>query len=150
MSSPQRFMPHVTVAAVIEDGGRFLMVRERIAGRQRYNQPAGHLEAGESLAAASVRETLEETAWRYTPEALIGLYRWVSPQGVTFLRATFCGTAQAHVPEQPLDSGIEAAQWLSYPQIAALGDALRSPLVLRCIDDYRAGIRYPLRVLQDL
>ncbi len=145
-----RFTPHVTVAAIAEDAGRFLMVRERIDGHVRYNQPAGHLEQGESLHEAVVRETLEETAWHFRPQALIGLYRWVAPDGTTFLRATFSGQAERHDPARGLDTGIEAAEWLRPDQIHALGDALRSPLVLRCIEDYQAGIRHPLEVLQDL
>lgn len=150
MPSTPRFLPHVTVAAVVENEGRFLMVRESIGGQQRYNQPAGHLEAGESLQQASIRETLEETAWRYQPEALIGVYRWIAPDDTTFLRATFCGQAISKDASQPLDEGIEAAEWLYFEQIRSLGDALRSPLVTRCIEDYLAGIRYPLEVLQDL
>jgi 8-oxo-dGTP pyrophosphatase MutT (NUDIX family) len=145
-----RFKPHVTVAAIAENAGRFLMVRERIDGHVRYNQPAGHLEEGESLHAAVVRETLEETAWHFRPQALIGLYRWIAPNGTTFLRATFCGEAERHESARGLDSGIEAAEWLSLDEIRALGEALRSPLVLRCIEDYRAGIRHSLELLQDL
>ena len=94
-------------------------------------------------------ETLEETAWHFRPQALIGLYRWIAPDGTTFLRATFSGQAERHDPARSLDTGIEAAEWLSLDQIRALGDALRSPLVLRCIEDYRAGIRHPLELLQD-
>ena len=145
-----RFTPHVTVAAIAEDAGRFLMVRERIGVHVRYNQPAGHLEEGESLHEAVVRETLEETAWHFRPQALIGLYRWIAPDGTTFLRAAFSGQAERHDPARDLDTGIEAAEWLNLDQIRALGDALRSPLVLRCIEDYRAGIRHPLELLQDL
>ncbi|APZ43656.1 NUDIX hydrolase [Acidihalobacter ferrooxydans] len=144
-----RFTPHVTVVAIAEQAGRYLMVRERIDGRIRYNQPAGHLEEGESLLAAVVRETLEETAWHYQPEALIGLYRWISPDGITFLRATFCGHVTRHAPERALDTGIEAAQWLSLAQIHDLGAQLRSPMVLRGLEDYLAGVRYPLTVLQE-
>lgn len=146
----KRFAPHVTVAAVAEDSGRFLMVRERIDGQVRYNQPAGHLEEGESLHEAVIRETLEETAWWFRPQALIGLYRWIAPNGTTFLRATFCGIAEHHDAGRPLDTGIETAEWLNREQIRALADALRSPLVLRSIDDYLAGIRHPLELLQDL
>ncbi|OBS10748.1 NUDIX hydrolase [Acidihalobacter prosperus] len=145
-----RFHPHVTVAAVAERAGRFLMVRERIDGQTRYNQPAGHLEAGESLLEAVVRETLEETAWAFQPEALIALYRWVSPAGTTFLRATFAGSVGEENAGCALDTGIEAAEWLTPEAIRALGPRLRSPLVLQAIDDYLLGRRYPLDLLREL
>lgn len=145
-----RFTPHVTVAAIAEIEGRFLMVRERIDGVLRYNQPAGHLEAGESLMQAVVRETLEETAWHFRPQALIALYRWIAPEGTTFLRATFCGEAERHDPGRALDDGIEAAEWLSLAEIRSRRDALRSPLVLRSLEDYLTGVRHPLDLLQDL
>ncbi|AOU98107.1 NUDIX hydrolase [Acidihalobacter yilgarnensis] len=145
-----RFQPHVTVAAVAEREGRFLMVRERIDERTRYNQPAGHLEAGESLLDAVARETIEETAWSFRPEALIGLYRWVSPSGSTFLRVTFAGTVGDHAPDRALDEGVEAAEWLTHDAVCALGKQLRSPLVLQSIDDYLQGRRYPLDLLREL
>ncbi|HXG28657.1 MAG TPA: NUDIX hydrolase [Nevskiales bacterium] len=143
--------PHVTVAAVAERDGRFLLVEERIDGRLLYNQPAGHLDENESLIAAVAREAREETAWDFEPEALIGLYLWKEPTGgKTFLRAAFAGHCLRHHPQQPLDAGIQRALWLSRDEIAALGGRLRSPLVLRCVDDYLRGCRYPLDVLQHL
>lgn len=145
-----RFFPHVTVAAIAEREGRFLMVRERIDNLIRYNQPAGHLEAGESLVEAVIRETLEETAWHYQPEAVIGLYRWVAPTNITFLRVAFSGTVTQHMPSRALDNGIEAAEWLMPSAIERLDQQLRSPLVLQCIADYQAGYRFPLSVLRDL
>jgi ADP-ribose pyrophosphatase YjhB (NUDIX family) len=141
--------PRVTVAAVVERQNRFLMVREGIDGQLVHNQPAGHLEDGESLLAAVCREVKEETAWTFRPEGLVGIYRWRMPDGGrTYLRFCFHGGCADHDPGQPLDEGIAEAAWLSRE---ALADApLRSPLVLRCLDDYLAGRRLPLNALQDL
>ena len=142
--------PHVTVAAVIHRQGRFLMVEEEADGRLVLNQPAGHLEAGESVVAAAVRETLEETAWRLTPEGVVGVYRWSAPGGRTYLRLALHGTVEGHDPERPLDDGIRRALWLDRAQLAAEAHRLRSPMVARCVDDYLAGRRYPLELLHDL
>lgn len=142
---------HVTVAAVAERAGRFLLVEERIGGELRLNQPAGHLEPGENLCAAVIRETLEETASRFRPEALVGLYLWQVPgSDLTYLRAAFCGDIGDPIPGQPLDTGVERAVWLSRSDILDRRSAWRSPLVLRCIDDYLDGRRYPLDVLVDM
>lgn len=142
--------PHVTVAAVVERNGRFLIVEEVSDGQQVYNQPAGHLDEGESLIKAAVRETREETAWSFSPEALVGIYRWHNPDSNrTYLRVCFTGQCTSHDPSQPLDAGILRAAWLSRAELSASG-RLRSPLVLRCIDDYLAGTRYPLSLLSDL
>jgi ADP-ribose pyrophosphatase YjhB (NUDIX family) len=138
--------PNVTVAAVIERDGRFLLVEEAIGGEVIYNQPAGHLEDGESLLAAVTREVLEETACHFTPEALLGVYRWRKPDGsVTYLRVAFIGSCSEPEPGRNLDEGVLAARWYTRDEAAAL--RLRSPIVLRCIDDYRAGIRHPLSAL---
>jgi ADP-ribose pyrophosphatase YjhB (NUDIX family) len=143
--------PHVTVAAVAERDGRFLLVEELIDGRLLYNQPAGHLDENESLLTAVVREAREETAWEFEPEALIGLYLWKEPTGAkTFLRAAFAGRCLHHHPQQPLDTGVQRALWLTRDEIAALRERLRSPLVLCCVDDYLRGCRYPLAMLQHL
>ncbi len=143
--------PHVTVAAIIEHDGRFLMVEERSEGRLVYNQPAGHLDEGEGLIAAAIRETLEETAWQFMPTALIGLYRWQHPQkGNTYLRVCFAGTCHDHDPLRPLDKGIVRALWMSRAELMAHTERLRSPLVIQCIDDYLAGKRYPLDIIHDL
>lgn len=142
------FRPSVTVAAVVERDGRFLMVEERIAGRLVLNQPAGHLEAGESLVEAVVRETLEETACAFRPTALVGVYLWHGAGGrPTFLRVAFCGGAGAPQPGRTLDSAIVACHWLGRDDLLAHADSLRSPLVLRCVDDYLAGTRHPLTLL---
>lgn len=143
--------PHVTVAAVIEQNGRFLLVQERESGRTVLNQPAGHLEDGESLIAAVIRETLEETGWHFQPDAIIGLYRWRHPaKGVTYLRVTFAGAGLSHEADRPLDEAIEDTLWMSVGEIRGLPEMLRSPLVLKSIEDYLAGARYPLSVLADI
>jgi 8-oxo-dGTP pyrophosphatase MutT (NUDIX family) len=138
--------PSTTVAAVVERAGRFLLVEEVIDGRPVFNQPAGHLEPGESLAAACRREVLEETAHRFEPTALVGIYRWVyPPQDVTFLRFCFRGRIEA-VEARPLDPQIQALHWLSRDELYARRADHRSPLVQRCVDDYLAGRAFPLEV----
>ena len=143
--------PHITVAAVIEQEGRFLFVEERAGGRTVYNQPAGHLERGENLLEAVVRETWEETAWRFNPAALSGVYQWASPENhVTYLRFCFTGVCHGHDPQQPLDTGIIRTWWLTRDELMARSRQHRSPLVLRCVDDYQAGKRYPLELYTDI
>lgn len=145
------FKPDVTVAAVIERDGRFLLVEEHIGPRLVLNQPAGHLEDGESLVSAVVRETLEESAWHFAPAAVVGIYLWKQPEnGRSFLRVALCGQVTQHDPDRHLDRGIERTLWLPRDQIVAKSARLRSPMVLRCIDDYLGGARYPLEVLQHL
>lgn len=140
-----RWNPEVTVAAVVEREGRFLMVEERIAGRLVLNQPAGHLEDRETLIEAVIRETREETAWRFAPEGLVGTYLWRNPDNErTFLRFAFCGSVDDHSATQALDTGIVRAVWLSHEQLLAQPGRLRSPLVLRCLDDYLRGQRQSL------
>jgi 8-oxo-dGTP pyrophosphatase MutT (NUDIX family) len=141
--------PRVTVASILEREGRFLMVEESVGGRPVLNQPAGHLEDDESLLAGVVRETREETAWEFTPEALVGVYRWHSPDK-TFLRFVFSGHPERHHPEQALDPDITRTLWLSWAELQHGGHRMRSPLVLRCLEDYRQGKRFPLDMLQDL
>jgi 8-oxo-dGTP pyrophosphatase MutT (NUDIX family) len=143
-----RFRPSVTVAAVIERDGRFLVVEERIGERRLLNQPAGHLEAGESLLDAAVRETLEETTCRFTPRAVVGVYLWHGAGGrPAFLRVAFAGEAGEPETGRPRDAGIVGWHWLTRDELAARPEALRSPLVIRCIDDYLAGHRHPLSLL---
>jgi 8-oxo-dGTP pyrophosphatase MutT (NUDIX family) len=137
--------PEVTVAAVVMRDQRFLMVEERISGRLVLNQPAGHLEDGETLLAAAIREAREETAWRFVPQSLVGAYLWRHPDnGRSFLRFAFCGDVDDHRPQQPLDRGIVRALWLSAAELSAQSPRLRSPLVMRCIEDFLAGKRLPL------
>lgn len=143
--------PHVTVAAVVEDRGRFLLVEECVDGRRVFNQPAGHLEEGESLLQAVVRETLEETGRQFRPAALVGMYRWQQPgKGATYLRVTFSGQCGAREPDRPLDPDIERALWMAPQEIRRQADSLRSPLVWRSIEDHLAGHAYPLSVLGDV
>ncbi|MDH5710931.1 MAG: NUDIX hydrolase [Gammaproteobacteria bacterium] len=139
--------PHATVAAIIEDNGKFLMVEEKINGKIVYNQPAGHLDPNEDLIEAVIRETQEETGWQFTPEALVGIYLWQQPgTHKAFLRFAFTGSCSNHQPDQPLDEGILQALWLSRDEL--LGNIkLRSPMVIKNIDDYLAGQRYPLDIL---
>ncbi|MEO8157033.1 MAG: NUDIX hydrolase [Betaproteobacteria bacterium] len=142
--------PDVTVAAVVERDGRFLLVEEQTERGLLFNQPAGHLESGESIVAAVVRETLEETAWEFSPEHLIGVYRWRPPESdVTYLRFAFCGRLGAHYPDRALDTGILHAVWLGPDEIRGGRGRHRSPLVVRCVEDYLAGIRAPLDLLVD-
>lgn len=140
--------PHVVVAALVERDGRFLMVEETTEDGVRYNQPAGHLEASESLLDAVVRETLEETAHHFVPEALLGIYRWRSPQhDRVYLRFAFTGHVVHFDPMLTLDAGILRALWLTPAEIEALKPQHRSPLVAQCLADYQSGRRYPLDVL---
>ena len=146
---PDRFQPHLTVAAVVERDGRFLCVEEVADGSTVFNQPAGHLDDGESLVDAVVREALEETGWAFEPRALLGVYRWVKPDtDDTFVRVAFRGVLVAQRHAAPPDADIVAAHWLTRAEL--VDRPLRSPLVLRCIDDYLAGVTHPLSVLQDL
>jgi len=141
--------PDLTVAAIVERDGQFLLVEERVANRMVFNQPAGHVETGEQFVEAVVRETLEETAWTFHPEALVGIYFWEQPgQPRSFLRAAFCGRVSRHDPSRRLDRGIERAVWMTREQIMARSTRLRSPMVLGCIDDYLDGVRYPLDLIR--
>ena len=146
-----RTSPEITVAAVTESDGRFLVVEERINQRLVFNQPAGHAEAGESLLEAVIREVREETAWRFEPASLVGVYLWRSPEsGVTTMRFAFTGSVDDHHAHQPLDDGIVGTHWLSRDDLLAREHALRSPLVLRCIEDYLGGQRRPLSTVAHL
>ena len=141
--------PNVTVAALIEREGRFLLVEEETDGGLRFNQPAGHLDEGESLVTACARETLEETAWSFTPTALVGIYQWPRPQGdITYLRFAFSGELGAHEADRVLDAGILRAVWMTPDEIRAHSDRHRSPLVWQCVSDYLAGRRFPLELLR--
>lgn len=137
--------PDLTVAAIVQRDENFLIVEERIEGRPVFNQPAGHVEDDESILDAVIRETREETAWLFTPRFLLGTYLWRNPRdGRSSLRFAFMGEASEHRPQQRLDHGIVAAHWLTRAQLAAMPGRLRSPLVLRCIDDCLAGQRFAL------
>ena len=143
--------PNTTVAALIERDGRFMLVEERINGELRLNQPAGHVDQGESIVQACVREGLEETGHHIRPTALVGIYQWTPPERpeLTYLRFAFAAEVLAEEPGYQLDDGIERPVWLSYEEIVARRAQHRSPLLLACIDDYRVGRRYSLELLQD-
>ena len=140
--------PNVTVAAVIERDGKFLLVEEETSQGVRFNQPAGHLEADESLLAAVTREALEESAYSFTPQHLLGIYHWRAPESdTTYLRFAFTGVITGHDATRKLDTGILQAVRLLPEEIRATQARHRSPLVLRCIEDYLTGKRYPLDLL---
>ena len=140
--------PNVTVAAIIARAGKFLLVEEETAQGARFNQPAGHLEADETLLAAVVRETLEESAYHFTPSHLIGIYRWHAAESdTTYLRFAFTGDITGHEADRALDTGILQAVWLTSDEIRANKTRHRNPLVLRCMEDYLADKRYPLDLL---
>ncbi len=146
----QPWKPSVTVAAVIERDGKFLLVEEVANGEVVFNQPAGHWERGETLPDACVRETLEETAYHFRPTALVGIYRWRHPaKDVTFLRFAFRGEVTSHVRERGLDEGILRAVWMTPDEIAAVRARHRSPLVQACVEDYLSGRSFPLALLRD-
>ena len=139
---------------MIGRGGRFLLVEEEDEGRIVFNQPAGHLEQHESLVEGCRREVLEESAWHFRPSELVGIYRWSKPRRaadaeVSYLRFAFCGELGEHEPERKLDAGIVRAVWLDIDEIRASRERHRSPLVLRCVEDYLAGRRYALELLTD-
>ncbi len=148
---PEIWKPAVTVASIIERNGLFFMIEEDTSDGRRINQPAGHLDPGESLIDAVVRETKEETAHDFTPTCLVGTYlsRYMSNRRgipVTYLRFAFAGElGQKH--DQPLDHGIVRTLWMSYDELVATKDRHRSELILKCIDDYLAGVRAPLSII---
>ncbi|MCP4391890.1 MAG: NUDIX hydrolase [Gammaproteobacteria bacterium] len=140
--------PRATVAAICERDGKFLLVRESVNGDIAYNQPAGHLDPDETLMQAVVRETLEETRYRFKPTALQGIYRFKPNPDAnkTYIRFLFRGEVGERI-EGPLDQGIIAAEWLSYEEVCACRNQHRSPMVLQCIDDFCNGPGYPLDVI---
>ncbi len=143
--------PHVVVAAVIEEGGRFLLVEEQTDEGLRFNQPAGHLEEGESLLEAVRREVFEETAHHFEPQALLGVYRWRQPaKRRTYLRFAFLGQTTGYDPTARLDEGILRAVWMTPEEIRQVSMRHRSPLVGRCLDDYLTGQRFPLDLIHEL
>jgi 8-oxo-dGTP pyrophosphatase MutT (NUDIX family) len=146
-----QFKPNTTVAAIIEQNGKFLLVEEKTERGHRYNQPAGHLEDNESLIQAVIRETLEEAAYEFKPEALLGVYHWKQPNGEsTYLRFAFIGKAGRHFPMQELDDGIIRSVWMDIIEMRDKASLMRSPQVLTCVEDYLAGKRFPLEVVTHL
>ena len=146
-----QWMPHATVAAIVEDHGKFLLVEEETDRGNRYNQPAGHLEDNESLLAAVVRETMEETAYTFHPEALLGIYHWKHEHNdSTYLRFAYIGRVSHHQPTQELDEGIVRSVWMTVEEMREQAMLMRSPQVLKCVEDYLAGKRYPLEAITHL
>lgn len=142
--------PNVTVAAIIEQDGKYLLVEEEPeAGSGLFlNQPAGHLDPGESIMQGAIRETLEETAYTFVPEYVLGIYQWHSQRvDTTYLRFAFGGRVTSHDPERVLDHGILRATWFGLDEIHHMIGRHRSPLVMQCIQDHIAGKRYPLELL---
>lgn len=146
----QDCVPHVTVAAVIEHDGRFLLVEELVDGKRCLNQPAGHWECAETLTEAVMRETREETAYDFAPEYLVGIYRWSPTPDRVYLRFAFGGRIFGHDPSQSLDEPIVAASWYALDEIRAERSRHRTPMVMRCIKDYLRNHRYPLTLLNEL
>lgn len=147
-----RFKPSVTVAAVVEQGGRYLLVQERTPEGLRLNNPAGHLESGESPQQAVVREVLEETGRRFEPTAVVGVYlsrfrRPATGEDVTFVRIAFTGSVGEPEPGRALDVEIVRTLWLAHEELERRRDEHRSPLLMRCVDDHRRGVRHPLGLI---
>jgi 8-oxo-dGTP pyrophosphatase MutT (NUDIX family) len=145
------WQPDVTVATIVVRDGTLLMVEEDVQSRHVLNQPAGHLEPDESLVAAAVRETLEESGWDVVPTALVGIYQWKSPiDGRHFLRVALAADPIRHHPERALDAGILRAIWLTPGELHDAAERHRSPLVWRAVTDYLGGRRHPLSILSHL
>lgn len=153
--SPQhlnrQWMPHATVAAIIERDGKFLLVEEVTDRGNRFNQPAGHLEDNETLIEAVIREAHEETAYTFKPESLLGIYHWKHEHNdTTYLRFAFIGNVSNHQPELKLDEGIIRTVWMDIDEIRSKAMLMRSPQVITCIEDYLSGKTFPLSVLTHL
>jgi len=147
-----RWKTSVTVAAIVERDGRYLLVEEHTPAGLMLNNPAGHLDPGESPVEGVIREALEETARRFAPEALVGVYlsraqRAEPPSDVTFVRLAFSGSVSEPLPERRLDPEIARALWLTADELRACLTRHRSPLLMRCVDDHAAGRRYPLELI---
>ena len=141
--------PHATVATIVEQNGKYLLVEEVVEGTPVLNQPAGHIEEHESIQAAAIRETLEETGWHVKLTDLVGIYNYLAPNGVTYYRFSFAAEAVQQVPGAQLDYGIIGPVWLSLDELQARRSQWRSPLVRRCIEDFAAGKRYPLDLIYE-
>lgn len=146
-----QWKPHATVAAIVEQDGKFLLVEEETDRGNRYNQPAGHLEDNETLLEAVIRETLEETAYNFNPTALLGIYHWKHEHNnTTYLRFAYIGNVSNHQPQRRLDDGIIRTVWMTVDEMRAQHALMRSPQVLTCVEDYLSGKRHPLEVITHL
>jgi len=146
-----QWKPHATVAAIVEQHGKFLLVEETTDRGNRFNQPAGHLEDNEAIIDAVIRETLEESAYTFTPESLLGIYHWKHEHNdTTYLRFAFIGSVSDHQPDLALDNGIIRAVWMSLDEIRSQAGLMRSTQVITCIEDYLSGKRYPLELIKHL
>lgn len=146
-----QWMPHTTVAAIVEDNGKFLLVEEVTERGNRFNQPAGHLENNETLIEAVIRETLEETAYTFKPESLLGIYHWKHEHNdTTYLRFAYIGSVSNHQPYHALDEGIIRAMWMTADEMRSNAMLMRSPQVLTCVEDYLSGQQFPLSVVTHL
>ncbi|MEZ9823098.1 NUDIX hydrolase [Shewanella sp. 10N.286.45.A1] len=145
----ERYKPNTTVACVIEANGKYLLVEELIEGKIEYNQPAGHLEANESIIDACIREVKEETGLEIKPQALVSIYQFTATEKLAFVRYTFCATLDDCLESKPIDPVINCTKWLTFSEITALKPQLRSPLVLKSIEDYQNNKRYPLEILNN-
>ena len=140
-----QWLPHSTVATIVKHNDKYLLVEEHSHGRLVYNQPAGHLEANETLIEAAVRETLEETGWTVQIDGVVGVALYTAPSNnVTYHRTCFAATALSHDPDRPLDKDIEQAIWMSYEEMLAASDKMRSELVIKSVEQYQNGHLYPL------
>ena len=141
--------PRVTVATVVARDGRYLIVedRDKTSGKMVFNQPAGHLEPGESLVDAAYRETLEETRWEVGLSAVLGIALYKAPNDNTYLRTTFLATPEREQTERELDPDISAVHWMTHEELLAQSGKMRSPLVLAAIEQHRKGICYPLDLI---
>lgn len=148
-SCESRWTPHVTVATLVEKDDKFLLVREQPGDAIVYNQPAGHLDEGEGVIAAAIRETLEETAWQVDITGYLGMYRFIAPNGITYLRHGFIARPIRFYPERPLDEPIIDTCWMSYDEIVEKQAHMRSAMVKELIDDYYTGLIYPLTLFHE-
>ena len=144
------FAPHITVASIVEDNGRFLLVREHTSRGIAINQPAGHLDANETLEQAAIREALEETGWHVEPFAITGSYLYLAPNGVTYQRLCFAARPLGAKENAQLDQEIIEPLWLTKQQLQAEQKQWRSPLVMQCVQDYLNGPHYPLHMLKGI
>ena len=151
-----RWSPSVTVAAIVEKEGRYLLIEEHTQEGLRLNNPAGHLDPGESLIEACARECLEETAHPFQPQHLVGVYQsrfhraaknGFAAEEITYLRFAFTGHVSNQRADQALDQGIVRVLWLSLEEVRASAERHRSPLVLQCIEDHAKGQRFPMALI---